>query len=142
MTFTSEDRTLFAALANQLIPASDGMPSASQAGVAVEWLDVVLRARPDLVEGLRNVLDRAAGRAPADVVADLMAHDRRTFSILAELVPGAYFLNPDVRRAIGYEGQTAQAIDPRPDYLDEGLLDAVISRGPIYRPTPLPGGQG
>jgi hypothetical protein len=54
-------------------------------------------------------------------------------------VPGAYFLNPDVRRAIGYEGQTGRAIDPHPDYLDDGLLDAVIARGPIYRPTPAPG---
>ena len=26
--------------------------------------------------------------------------------------------------------------DPRPDFMEDGLLESVIKRGPIYRPTP------
>ena len=56
--------------------------------------------------------------------------------VWAEFAPSAYFLNERVRQQIGYAGQTALQLDERPDYLDDGLLDSVIRRGPIYRPTP------
>jgi hypothetical protein len=136
MSFTTAERALFAALADQMIPAGDGHPSASDAGVAGEGLDAVLTARPDLIDGLKSVLQTAQGREPAAVVADLRAHDPAAFGILAEVVPGAYFMNPVVQQAIGYLGQTPRPIDPHPDYLDDGLLDSVIRRGPVYRPTP------
>jgi hypothetical protein len=57
--------------------------------------------------------------------------------MLAVSVPGAYFLNPKIRAAFGYAGQEAVPIDPNapPDYLEGGLLDSVINRGPVYRPT-------
>ena len=74
--------------------------------------------------------------SPTDAVSQLKSKDPSTFSLLAELVAGAYFLNPQVRAGLGYHGQTAKPIDPRPDYLDDGLLQSVIDRGPIYRPTP------
>ena len=58
--------------------------------------------------------------------------------MLTAVVPGAYFLNPAMREAIGYPGVEARPIDPDapPDYLEDGLLDSVIARGPVYRPTP------
>ena len=45
---------------------------------------------------------------------------------------------PDLRsqQAIGYAGQGPWLMDPRPDYMEDGLLESVIRRGPIYRPTP------
>ena len=64
-------RAVLAALADQLIPAADGMPSASQAGVAGRWLDEVLRSRPDLGDDLRRLIDENAGRDPAQAIADL-----------------------------------------------------------------------
>jgi hypothetical protein len=53
-------------------------------------------------------------------------------------VAGAYFLNPEVRRLIGYPGQEARPIEPEdpPDYEQDGLLASVVERGPIFRPTP------
>jgi hypothetical protein len=132
----ADERALFGALADVLIPAGEGMPSASEAGVAGKWLDEVLEARPDLAEGLRDVLKKAAGREPRAVVEELRKGGAPAFGALAEIVPGAYFMNPSVREAIGYVGQDTRPIDPRPDYLDDGLLGSVISRGPIYRPTP------
>ena len=134
--FNQDERAIFAALADVLIPAGEGMPSASQADVAGQWLDEVLAARPDLAEGLRDVLRKTAGREPQRAVEELRKGDPAAFGVLAETVPGAYFMNPKVREAIGYAGQDARPIDPRPDYLDDGLLESVIARGPIYRQTP------
>ena len=64
--------------------------------------------------------------------------DPEGWGVLTAVVPGAYFLNPAIREAIGYPGVEARPIDPDapPDYLEDGLLDSVIARGPVYRPTP------
>ena len=136
MSFDRDERGLLATLADQLIPADGEHCSASQAEVSGIWLDKVLEARPDLADGLHSVLDQARGREPAEFVAELRGSNPAAFGILAEVVAGAYFMNPLVRKAIGYSGQTPVAIDPHPDYLDNGLLESVIQRGPIYRPTP------
>lgn len=133
--FNRAERALLGALADFLIPAGAGFPSASQAGVAHEGLDQVLRVRPDLAVPLKTLLASAAGRDPAQFFSNLAADNGAGFSLLAELVPGAYFLNHEVRDRLNYHGQTARPIDPRPDYHDDGLLQAVIDRGPIYRPT-------
>lgn len=138
MTFDAHERSVLASLADALIPAGDGFPAASQAGVAAAGLDQVLSFRPDLAEGLKGLLAAAKDRPRAEFLAELQRDDPSGFGILAELVPGAYFLHPEVRARLGYAGQTPKPIDPRPDYLEEGLLQSVLDRGPIYRPTPHP----
>jgi len=40
----------YSALANELIPAAEGMPSASEADVPTTWINTALGYRPDLVE--------------------------------------------------------------------------------------------
>ena len=136
MTFDADQRASLAALADVLIPAGDGFLSASEAGVAAEGLDQVISCQPGIAAGLMNVLENSKARPPAQVVADLQKNDHADFGVLAELVAGAYFLNPLVRARLGYTGQGPHPIDPHPDYLDDGLLQSVLSRGPIYRPTP------
>lgn len=136
MNIENQDRKILAALADVLIPASDDFPSASQAGVADELLDTVLVSRPDLVGGLKNILKAAADRNPMEFMKELRAHDEVAYGILTELVPGAYFLNEQVRARLKYDGQSPRPIDPRADYLDDNLLQSVIDRGPVFRPTP------
>ena len=135
ITFDANERSVLAGLADVLIPAGQGFPSASEAEVAGEGLNEVLSVRPDLAAGLKQLLVSARGRPPAEVVADLRKANPAGFDILAELVPGAYFLNPQVRERLGYHGQGPRPFDPRPDYLEDDLLQSVIDRGPIYRPT-------
>jgi len=136
MTIENKDRSTLAGLADVLIPASAGFPSASQVGVAAEGLDQVLAVRPDLAKPLKVILQSAKGRNPADVVAQLQDENPASFAALAEIVAGAYFMNPQVRVAIGYHGQVPQPLASRPDHLNDGLLQPVTDRGPIYRPTP------
>jgi hypothetical protein len=136
MNFSAEDRQRFAALADVLIPADDRMPSASQADVAGQWLDAVLAARPDLIEPLKSLLDKFGFYQPQEFIDQLRNTDRAALDLLLEIVPNAYFMNPAVQQALGYAGQGPRSMDPRADYMEDGLLESVIRRGPIYRPTP------
>ena len=136
MNFDPAQRAVLAGLADVLIPAGDGMPSASTGAVAQEGLDQVLAAVPSLGPGLADVLARAKGRDPAEVVASLARTDQAAYGILTEVVTAAYFMHPNVRKAVGYTGQGPSPLDPRVDYMEDGLLESVIKRGPIYRPTP------
>jgi hypothetical protein len=135
MNFDSNERAVLGELADVIIPAGEGFPSATQAGVAGDGLDQVLSFRPDLAEPLKRLVATAVGRPPAEFVADLRRDDPDGFGVLAEFVSGAYFLNEEVRAKLGYAGQTARPIDPHPD-CDENLLQSVLDRGPVYRPTP------
>jgi hypothetical protein len=136
VSFDPAQRAVLAGLADVLIPADDGMPSASAAAVAGQGLDQVLAAVSGLGPSLANVLAGAKGREPAEVVASLARTDPAAYGILTEVVTAAYFMNPDVRKAVGYAGQGPSPLDPRVDYMEDGLLESVIKRGPIYRPTP------
>jgi hypothetical protein len=136
MSFSEDERNRLAELADVLIPAVAGCLSATAAGVAGSGLDQFLATCPETASGLRQILIRAGNEEAAKVVDEFRKNEPATFGVLAELAAGTYFLNPKVREAIGYAGQTARPIDPSPDYLDDGLVESVIRRGPIYRPTP------
>jgi hypothetical protein len=132
------NRERLAELADQLIPAEGGMPSASEAGAVGEWLDAVLKARPDFEVPLTGLEASTAGLEPAEAIAALPERDPAGWSALTAAVVAAYYMNPDVCARIGYAGQQALPLDPdaRPDYLQDGLLHSVTSRGPVYRATP------
>jgi len=136
--FEDRQRTTLGRLADALIPAGDGMPSASQAGVAGRWLDEVIRLRPDFGPALAGMLERYAAIDAEMAITDLQTSDPGSFFVLTEVVAGGYFLNPQVRQAIGYPGQQSVPIVPEqpPDYERDGLLAPVVVRGPIYRPAP------
>ena len=119
-----------AELADVLLPGLGMMPAASEAGVAGRWLERVLRARPDLVEPLNAVVSWAAGRGPDEAVRCLQAERPDDFDVLARVVSAAYYMNPKVRRLIGYPGQSQNAIyvDEAEYDLRDGLLDPVLRR--------------
>jgi hypothetical protein len=132
------NRDRLAELADQLIPAEGDMPSASDAGAVGEWLDAVLAARPDFEVPLAGLEASTAGMSPAEAIAALPERDPAGWTALTAAVVAAYYMNPDVCARIGYAGQRAIPIDPDapPDYLQDGLLHSVKSRGPVYRATP------
>lgn len=136
MNFDGNERAAIGQLADVLIPAGEGFPSASNAGVAQDGLDQVICCRPELAQPLKQLTGRAEGRSAFEFLAELQRDDPLTFGLFSDFVGGAYFLNAGVREKLGYAGQKARPIDPRPDHLDDGLLQSVIDRGPIYRPTP------
>ena len=131
-----EARQTLVALADILIPSSERMPSAGQAGVGGKWIDRAIAARPDWAADLLALLEQARGKDARVTLGKLQAEDRASFMMLTEMVAGAYFMNPEVRDLIGYPGQRAVPIvGDSPEQLQE-LLQPVIQRGPIYRSCP------
>jgi hypothetical protein len=126
------DRETLAELADALIPEADGMPSASQAGAAGSLLDEVLAVRADLEEPLAELTAAARGADPGAEVERLKNDDPALFEALTTAVAGGYFLSADVRERLGYPGQQAKPLE---DDFDQELLQPVIDRGTIFRPT-------
>src|SRR5688572_29350428 len=120
----ADQRAVLAALADVLIPAAEGMPSASEANAHGKWLDRAPAARRDLEPVLARLLAEARGRDPDEEVRRLDAEEPEAFAALMTLVAGAYTMNLKVRKRLGYPGQKHNP--PFPDeaeyYLDGGLL--------------------
>jgi hypothetical protein len=100
MTFDAAQRATFAALADVLVPAAEGMPAASAVDIAGAGLDRVLRARPDLEAPLSRIL--AIG-----VVGEAMAGTTRTAGC------GISSATRDRRTTLlGFESQTSTPRTP------------------------------
>jgi hypothetical protein len=134
-------RARLAELVDCLIPAGAGLPSASGVEVHGPWIDRVLDARPDLGPVVLSVL--ALDGAPQEALDRLRADDPEMFGHFAYTVAGAYLTNPRIRKLLGYPAagpaKNPAFEDEADSYLEDGILDVVIDRGPIYRPTPTPG---
>jgi hypothetical protein len=131
---SEQHRTTLAAIADHFIPAAHGMPSAAEV-VNDDRLRFVLTARPDLVEPLTAALRPELGD---DVQARLEALTRdepEALDALQLVVVAGYYTDKRVRELIGYPGQ--EAIEVRswivPEYIEQGLIDAIIARGPVWR---------
>ena len=123
-----------AGTADHLIPEAHGMPSAA-AIVTDAQLAFVMRARPDLLEPLRRALSSELGDDPAARLAALTEHDPEAIAALQLVIVACYYTDAGVRQRLGYHGQVAKPVSALdyPAYLEEGLLDRVIERGPIWR---------
>jgi hypothetical protein len=128
------ERQTLAAIADRLIPAAEEMPSAGEV-LDDARLRFVLNARPDLVEPLRAALRPDLG---GDVEARLEALGREepaNVGALQLVIVAGYYTDARVRELIGYPGQMALELRSweYPVYLEEGLIDAVLARGPVWR---------
>jgi hypothetical protein len=131
----SEDElTTLRTVADHMVPAAHGMPSAGDV-VDAARVAFVLGARPDLVEPLRAALREDLGGDPEHRLATLAEGDPVGHAALQLVVVGAYYTDGTVRQLIGYPGQVARPVNAHeyPEYLSEGLLDAALARGPVWR---------
>jgi hypothetical protein len=136
---SEELRTRLVALANELVPEAEGMPAACAVDVGGKQLDLVLTARPDLEEPLVRGLSRAEHVNDALAWMErLGAEDPEAYEGIAATVIGGYYMHPEVKARLGYPGQAAREVNVGgfPEYVSEGLLERVVERGSIYRPTP------
>jgi hypothetical protein len=132
----ADARRRFTAIADHLIPAAHGMPSAASV-VGDERLGFVLRARPDLLGPFLAALRAELGEDP-EARLDVLGRDEpANLAALQLVLVGGYYTDKQVRELIGYPGQLA--IEVRswelPPYLEEGLIDTVLARGQIWRET-------
>jgi len=127
-------RARLLAVAELLIPAAHGMPSAAEV-VTDDRLRFVLTARPDLAAPLAAALRAELGDDPRARLDALERDEPANLAALQLAIVGGYYTDRRVRDLIGYPGQTA--IEVRswefPAYLEEGLVDAVLADGPRWR---------
>jgi hypothetical protein len=129
----AQERATFAAVADHLIPAAHGMPSAGEV-VNDDRIDFVLRARPDLAQPLHAALRADLG---TDVQGrlDALANEPLNLGALQLTIVAGYYTDKGVRDLIGYPGQMAIEVKSWlvPEYIEEGHIDAVLARGPVWR---------
>lgn len=123
-------------LADLMLPAAHGMPSAGEVAAIVSHLERVLTWRDDLREPLARAV--AALDPETLTIERLSAYggiDEEAYVALTTVVAACYYQCPLVRERIGYPGQVAKTYDPfaYTAWVAEGLLDPVMARGPIYR---------
>jgi hypothetical protein len=132
----TEQRRRYAALADVLVPARGGLPSATQAGAHEDGLIRVLAAWPSLGPSLTAILDKLDPHDDAETAVARLEYERKDdLLLLFTAIAGAYYLNDDVRRLIGYDGQRALGSDAFYP-LDEQMLEPVRARGRVYREPP------
>jgi hypothetical protein len=134
LAFDPGRRAAFSAIADHLIPEAHGMPSAGEV-VGDVRLRFVLGARPDLVEPLSAALRPDLGDDPAVRLAALERGEPDHHAALLLAVVGGYYTDTSVRDRLGYPGQLAKQLYSwkYPEYMEEGLIDQVLARGPIWR---------
>ena len=132
-TLTNDERATFAAIADHLIPSAHGMPSAAEV-VTDDRLRFVLRSRPDLGDPLKAALRSDLGADVADRLARLADEPTNLAALQLTIVAG-YYTERRVRELIEYPGQMALELRSweYPAYLEEGLIDAVLARGSVWR---------
>ena len=132
-TLDGNARATLAAIAETLIPAAYGMPSAAEV-LTDDRIRFVLNARPDLFEPLRAALRDGLG--DVDTRLEKLGRDEpASLSALQLVIVGGYYTDKRVRDLIGYPGQMAIEVKSwlYPAYLEEGLIDAMLARGPVWR---------
>jgi hypothetical protein len=121
-------------VADRLIPASGDMPSAADV-LSDARVRFVLTARPDLLGPLRAALRPDLGDDVGARLEVLGRDEPATLHALQLVIVGGYYTDAQVRDLIGYPGQMALELRSweYPAYLEEGLIDAVLARGPVWR---------
>jgi len=133
-----EDRQKLLELAEVLLVGGDGFPTPAEIDIQNEWIDRVLVAWPAITGAVEAVLSMP-GDARA-IIDDLQNNQPALFSGFAMAVSAAYLMHPMVRSLLGYPGQTLREEPPSEGeweyYLEDGMLQPVLDRGPFLRPVP------
>ncbi len=131
---TASERATLAAVADHFIPAAHGMPSAADV-VDEARLRFVLQSRPDLLDPLRAALRADLSDDVKTRLERLGRDEAAALGALQLVIVSAYYTDPNVKELIGYPGQMALELRSweYPAYLDEGLIDAVLARGSVWR---------
>jgi hypothetical protein len=134
LALNESERAMLAAAADLLIPAAHGMPSAADV-LTDDRLRFVFGARPDLFEPIRTALRPELGDDASARLETLGRDDTAALGALQLTIVAGYYTDKRVRELIGYPGQEALSIRSWeiPAYLEEGLIDAVLARGPVWR---------
>lgn len=130
-------------LAAVLTPGGDGLPSAADADPDGKVLQLALHHLARDLDVLRAVLDQASEADPAAYLDALADRSPDQFEVLRRLLVCRYLTCRPVWDVLGYHGRrpSPPAAGEAEEFLSDGILDAVVARGPRYLPTPPESGD-
>lgn len=124
-------------IADLILPGTSTLPAGVAVGAHGELLDWSLAANPRL---RRPVVDfgRRAAESGDFSLEDLQAWSEADCEQVVFALTASYYMSSDVRRALGYPGQTRRPIAAATaeEKHTEELLAPVIERGPVYVRAP------
>ncbi|MFZ0590501.1 MAG: gluconate 2-dehydrogenase subunit 3 family protein [Bryobacteraceae bacterium] len=139
---TSEEQATLKAAIDEIIPAGDGMPSASEAG-GVAYLVALARTESGGIgKEIRKCLSSLNGKDPFDRlspearVSVLKAYEEsapQNFALFRDCVYESYYTQPSVWRLIGYELYPTDHPGPHMKPFDENVLTEMRKRPKFYR---------
>lgn len=146
--FTPDERATLAAAMDEIIPAADGMPAASQVG-GIDYLERVLPPLDGLLDQFRQGLAgldaqsvKSSGQPFAKLpragrVEVLSALERNSssgfFRVLRDFTYESYYTRPEAWKLLGYEPHLTDHPGPQMKPFDESALAQVRKRGKLYR---------
>jgi hypothetical protein len=148
--FGQAQRELLRATMDQIIPASDSMPAASEVG-GVEYLDRLASQTPEIgadVEKALAAVQQVAMKeldknftalSPGDrmeTLKKLETQQPEVFGSLRDYVYESYYTQPKVWKLIGYEFYPTNAAGPMMKPFDESVLAKVKKMPKLYREAP------
>ena|ERR1700685_3037730 len=141
--FNERERAVLLAAMDEIIPASNGMPAASEAG-GVAYLERIASEDAVVAEEIRNAL--AALRNSSEQPFDRLDHDARVaalktlesrdpiqFAHLRDYTYESYYTQPKVWKLIGYEFYPTDHPGPHMEPFDESILADVRKKPKLYR---------
>jgi hypothetical protein len=130
----SSTKTLIA-LMDEIIPASDAMPAASQAGTLAyfELLATADSGLPETIQGALRAVNAPSSSAGTTIAAGLEKSDRPLFARLRTYVYEGYYLQPQIWKQLGYQPYPTSGPGPVMAPFRPALLDRVKAMPKRYR---------
>ncbi|MGB9067862.1 MAG: gluconate 2-dehydrogenase subunit 3 family protein [Candidatus Acidiferrales bacterium] len=143
----ARESDLLRAAMDELIPAGDGMPAASEVG-GLDYLDELASRDKQVAKELREsltALEKLANRSSqksflalsrkqrVESLSLFEKEDAGAFKALREYVYEAYYLQPRVRTLIGYVNHPTNQVGPHVEPFDEAILAEVRKKPKYYR---------
>jgi hypothetical protein len=141
-------REVLRAAMDEIVPASDGMPAASEVG-GVDYLDRLAGENPGIKNDLEKSLARLdelgqklfgqgyASLSPGERVEALRRLEKQPgselFASLRDLTYEGYYTQPKIWKLIGYEFHPTNQSGPRMKPFDEAILATVRKKPKFFR---------
>jgi Gluconate 2-dehydrogenase subunit 3 len=140
-------KTTLRTVMDLIIPASDGMPSASEAG-GLRYLESLMAHDKDAVADIGKGLTAAGAFSERSfqkpfsqiekndqiaVLKDMENTAPAVFDALRAYIYESYYTQPDIWKRIGYELNPTDHVGPHLKPFDDSLLEKVRNMSKLYR---------
>ncbi len=137
-SLSDPERTTLKAITDEIVPAGNGMPSASQVG-GVTYIEKLIVKEPGMGHVLKECITKLGNKGFAHLaqpervaeLKDLETNDVANFALLRDSVYESYYINPQVWKLIGYELYPTDHAGPHMKPFDKSVV-ATVSQKPRY----------